>query len=77
MTFTKTDGTIEIDGSGCSCCPPGTKRIGQHTNSCSSWWRVNGGEWHKLRTTTLALAIANRAGSNCADFEDAMATISR
>ena len=72
MKYEKTDGIIEIEGIGC-CCPPGAKRPGMHTNSCTNWWRVNGGEWHKLRATTIAMSVANRAGSNCADFVDAMA----
>jgi len=72
IAFEKPDGIIEIEASGC-CCPPGGHRSGrQHTNSSTSWWRVNGGEWHKLRANSLAIAIANRTGSNCADFVDAM-----
>lgn len=70
MKWEKTDGTIEIESSGC-CCPPGAKRPGMHTNSCTNWWRVNGSEWHKLSATAIALSVANRAGKT-SEFVDAM-----
>jgi hypothetical protein len=39
MTFTKPDGVIELEASGC-CCPPGAKRGGIHTRGFTHWYRV-------------------------------------
>lgn len=44
MKYEKPDGVIETGFSGC-CCPPGVKRGGQHTNSGTSWWKTDDGEW--------------------------------
>ncbi len=70
MKITKPDGIIEIEGSGC-CCPPRQRRPGLHTNACTSWWRVNGGEWHKIRSQKDAWILAE-AANWVAEFAEAM-----
>lgn len=48
MKYEKPDGVITIQMSGC-CCPPGKSRGGQHTNSITTWWRIDEGEWSPCR----------------------------
>jgi hypothetical protein len=70
MKHIKPDGEIELGSSGC-CCPPGERRAGQHTNACTSWWRVNGGIWqrdHRISNTRILAAAANTV----TEFIDAM-----
>jgi hypothetical protein len=71
MKYEKPDGIIEIASSAC-CCPPDTKRSGMHTNACTNWWRVTNGKWHKLRSLTFAMTVANNTETSCADFIDTM-----
>lgn len=71
MKFKKTDGIIEIGTSGC-CCPPGEIRKGQHTNSCTSWYRITASEdaepgaWKRLRSVNLKFV---REVETCKEFE--------
>ena len=62
MIYPKPDGSIETGGSGC-CCPPGARKPGQHTNSGTQWFRVNGGKWvpdyHRHAETRVYAAAAN------------------
>lgn len=70
MKFPKPDGVIEIQSSGC-CCPPGPKRKGQHTNSGTSWWRIDSGEWNLIRSMGWALKFADRSATT-QEFLDSM-----
>jgi hypothetical protein len=60
MTYTKSDGTIEIQGSGC-CYPPEEQHKGQHTNSTTNWIRFNEGKWHRLHSLTWAMRFATNS----------------
>jgi hypothetical protein len=55
MKYEKPDGVISVQMSGC-CCPPGKPRGGQHTNSGTSWIRIDDGEWNPCRSS-----VARRA----------------
>lgn len=55
MKYEKPDGVIETGISGC-CCPPGVKRGGQHTNSGTSWWRIDDSEWKHCRSSVAMRA---------------------
>jgi len=63
MKYPFPDGIIETGISGC-CCPPGLNRNGMHTNSSTSWIRLNQGEWKYFRNSThnrVLLAAAETA----------------
>lgn len=70
MKYEKPDGVIEPTFSAC-CCPPGEKRKGMHTNSCTFWWRVNNGAWVQHRGDSGTRILAG-AANTCAEFEQAM-----
>lgn len=70
MKWEKPDGVIEYGMSGC-CCPPGVKRGGLHTCACTSWYRVNGGEWKHLRRW-YDFQVFAEAAESCADFTRGM-----
>lgn len=69
-TFAKPDGVIEFGMSGC-CCPPGAMRAGQHTNSSTSWYRVNDGPWRRQILTSGSMRTLAMAAETVAEFEDA------
>lgn len=69
MKYEKPDGIIEFGCSGC-CCPPGIRRSGQHTNSGTSWWRINYGvrngmefvgNWHRVDSQSRLMSLAAAA----------------
>lgn len=62
--------TVEIGCSSC-CCPPGERKGGQHTNSGTDWYRVNGGEWVQYTRTNHTRILAHCA-LNAEDFLEAM-----
>lgn len=69
MSYEKPDGTIHYGLSGC-CCPPGDKRRhGLHTNSSTSWFRINNGAWHRIPDMNEFRLIAG-AAETCAEFAD-------
>lgn len=71
--FPKPDGVVELGQSAC-CCPPGQRHNGQHTNACTSWWRVTGKPWVKARSVS-SLLVPAEAAESCADFEQYMIDI--
>ena len=60
--FLRDWGSVEIGNSGC-CCPPGQTRPGQHTSSCTQWYRVDSGEWVRLRSWTKLKKAVDCAAS--------------
>jgi hypothetical protein len=74
----KPDGVIEFGLSGC-CCPPGQRRPGQHTNSCTRWFRVNPpeeseepkGQWKRYQRAVHTMELA-QAAETCDEFLDAI-----
>jgi hypothetical protein len=70
MIFTKPDGTIELGTSGC-CCSPGFKRKGMHTNSTTSWWRVNDGCWKRMVKGSHHYQTLAEAAETVSEFCDA------
>lgn len=72
ITFLKDDGQIEVGFSGC-CCPPGQRREGMHTNSSTSWWRINSEPWVNTIHPT-GVRILAEAAESCEDFLTAART---
>jgi hypothetical protein len=68
MKFPKPDGVIEYGISGC-CCPPGEIRKGMHTNSTTSWWRIDSGAWNRIRHQSTFMTFA-QASETCAEFKE-------
>lgn len=71
MIFNKPDGIIEVESSGC-CCPPGQQREGQHTNSGTRWWRVNGGPWNPQPSPRVGLVSTAAVMDTCENFVRSM-----
>lgn len=71
MIYKKTDGYIELENSGC-CCPPKQKKLGQHTNSTTSWWRINNGEWNRISKSFHHYTTLAEAAESVDDFLDAI-----
>ncbi len=65
-TFGFVDGMVEIESSGC-CCAPGQKHKGQHTNSCTTWYRINGTKWERADSVSRLLKAA-RESKTLSDF---------
>jgi len=72
MNYQKPDGSIKIQSSGC-CCPPGERRKGQHTNSCTTWWKAGDGPWQPVYQLSHTMVLAG-AAETCAEFMEAIHT---
>lgn len=74
MKITKYDGTIEFGLSGCTCCAPGHRHDGLHTNAVSQWFRVNDGAWQRVeRHITWYKEMAARSMSAAAFLQTSAA----
>lgn len=70
-TFDWPDGRMELGCSGC-CCPPGAKRSGQHTNSSTDWYRIDGGEWVQVTRPSSRFRNVARSAKTLAGFWEAL-----
>lgn len=73
MIWKKPDGELELGTSSCTCCPPGLRREGLHTNATANWMRINGGEWQRVTSQARFLRAA-KSTETVEDFEKALRT---
>ena len=80
MTFTKPDGVIELEASGC-CCPPGVRRGGIHTRGFTNWYRIlplgqDNPVWESDPNHSESVRAAE-ASATCAQFVAEMIKINK
>lgn len=71
MKWVKIDGVIERGISAC-CCPPDSRKGGQHTNSITRWYRIDATPWQKLECSNNTFNVLAGAAESCKEFLEAM-----